>query len=217
MGLIGRALAKFHLTQQGYFVSFDVLCTPEKKEAQPYRFDIAGIRIEDGKITQAVIGILRAWWFPSAHLTPSMIRQNLKPAIPAALSDEAVRAFRRHLDLGFVPVDRLLFFSHASPEKSDEAEDMLRAWNIETVYLERVAARLQQMPAYGTHLADPFITQIMSLLRGAAKSSGAKIPAEEKTAREIISLPTIAPQLEFGLFRSIPAPDTSATKHNDDE
>ncbi len=218
MGLIGRALAKYHLVEQGYFVSFDLLCPARNKEDQPYRFDIAGLRIESGKITQAAVGILRAWWFPSAHLTPSMIKRHLKPAIPAGLSDEAIQAFRRHLDLGFVPVDRILFFSHASPEKSDEAEEMLKALKIDTVYLERVAAHLRRMPVSGAQLADPFITQVMSLLRGAARSlEQGKAPEDVEEEFTPLKEPKIDLQMELGLFSSASTPETSMTTQDKDE
>ena len=219
MGLIGRALAKFHLAEQGYFVSFDLLCPSKDSEAQPYRFDIAGLKIEEGKIVQAAVGILRAWWFPSAHLTPSMIRRHLKPAIPGALSDEAIKAFRRRLDLGFVPVDRLLFFSHASPEKSEEAERLLKTWNIDTVYLERVAAQLRSMPISGNQLADPFITQVMSMLRGATRDLRQKNAVEQEPEVKIpVPAPRMEePQLELGFFTPISTADTPMTTQNDDE
>jgi len=202
MDLLGRTLARWHLSEQGYLVTFDLACQRSGTEDCPiYRIDIAGVRLAGGKAVNAVVGALRSWWHPNAYLTPSMVRTHILPGLTDSLSDEAVETFRSCLDLGMVRVDKLLFFSHASPEKSEEAEEILRQLGIETVYLERVAVQLVQQPANKAIHSDPLVMQVMGLLRGAMRGREEKEPGEplEKPAEVE---PVQSPQLQFPMFHS---------------
>jgi hypothetical protein len=200
MDRLGHVLARWHLSEQGYFVAFDLACQTPKDEGPVFRFDIAGVRLHNGRAVRAVVGAMRSWWFPSANMTPSMVRTHLLPGLLESLSDEAIGSFRSCLDLGMVPVDKVLFFSQASPEKSGEAEEILRRQGIETVYLERVATQMMEQPAGRAIHSDPLVMQVMGLLRGALRSteeSEGEAPPE-KPAR--VAPPS--PQLEFPIFDS---------------
>ncbi len=218
MDQVGRALAKWHLLEEGYLVSFDLFCqTGGTEEDQTFRLDLAGIRLRQGKAERAVMGALRNWWHPQAYLTPSLVRTHLLPGITETLSDEAVQAFRRSFDLGNAPVDKLLFFSHASPEKSSEAESILHGFGIETIYLERIAARLLQTSGSRSLQSDPLLTQVVSLLKGTLRETTEKgpIPKAEKPAEP--DLPP-SPQLLLDfLGGSPPFPEGRSTGPGDEE
>ena len=164
------------------------------EEGQTFRLDLAGVRLRQGKAERGVIGAMRNWWHPQAHLTPSLVRTHLLPGIAETLSDEAVQAFRRSFDLGSVPVDKLLFFSHASPEKSSEAEGILRRFDIETIYMERIAARLLRVSGSRSLQSDPLLTQVTSLLRGTLREAMEKGPipkVEEPAAPDLPPSPQL--------------------------
>jgi hypothetical protein len=202
MDLLGRVLARWHLSEQGYFVASDLACQrPDTEDGLVFRFDIAGVRLKNGKAVNAVVGALRSWWYPNAYLTPSLVKAHILPGLAESLSDDAVESFRACLDLGMAPVDKLLFFSHASPEKSEEAEEILRAQGIETIYLERVASQLISQPSNRAIHSDPLIMQVMGLLRGALRGSEVKEPGEviEKPAAPE---PVASPQLQLPIFES---------------
>ncbi|MCZ7583873.1 MAG: hypothetical protein M5R36_11340 [Deltaproteobacteria bacterium] len=200
MDQLGRALARWHLEGDGYIVSFDVSCASgEADGARSFRFDVVGLRVAGGAIERAVLAAMRPWWHPQAYLTPSIIRSHLLPGLSDALSEEAVDAFRQSLGLGPVPVERVLFFSHASPEKQSEAEDMLRRVGVETVYLERIAARLAETAAGRSDHTDARLTQIRSLLRGTIRAAEGRVPEPDPEAPEPVPTPP-SPQLPLDFF-----------------
>ncbi|MBZ0271275.1 hypothetical protein K8I61_04515 [bacterium] len=204
MDLLARALSKTHLESQGYLVSFDVPCTEsDDGDTLVWTFDVAAVRMKGGVVDGAVVGALRGWWQSSANLTPSLIRSHLAPGLFEMLSDEAIHAFRRCYHIGAAPVSRMLFFGHASPEKQDEAEELLRGRGIETIYLDRVAGALLSLPASRLPRLDPMAHEVMSLLRGAARVETGEptekpAPAARRTADDtqlplILSAPPGAP------------------------
>jgi hypothetical protein len=185
MDRFGQVLAKWHLSEQGYIVSFDLSCqSPEAESGPIYHFDVAGVRLKNGKAVHAIVGAMRNWWSPSAYLTPSLIRSHLLPGIAEVLSDDAVAVFRQAYDLGAIPIEKILFYSQASPEKASEAEEILLQAGIRTIYIERIAASLVKLPAYKAVHSDPLVMQMLGMMRGAVREAAVEEGEEQKEKLE---------------------------------
>ncbi|MCB9477982.1 MAG: hypothetical protein H6684_10835 [Deltaproteobacteria bacterium] len=201
MDRLGRSLAAYDLARSGYLAALDVSFAMGEDGATG-RFDVVGVKLADGRVEAAVVGLLRAWWHPTAHLTPSTIRRHLQPGLTEALSDGNIAAFRAAWGLGEAPVERVLYFSHASPEKADEAESLLASLGIRPVYLERVAAELAQAPPGKEAPADIAATQFVSLVRGIGRQTALAAQSAPATRPRPSADEGIAsPQLDLKFFR----------------
>jgi hypothetical protein len=207
MDFLGKVIAQWHLSEQGYIVAFDVSCPASGAEDGPiFKFNLAGFRFRNGRAVHAVVGELRSWWHTSAYLTPSVVRTHLLPSLSETMSDAAIQSFRNFYSLGAIPVEKILFFSHASPEKSTEAEEMLRQEGIETVYLERVAADLIHLPSHRAVHPDPLVMQVIGLLRGAFRIATEKAKEEGTGEKSQKAQVVISPQMSLNLFQEAPEP-----------
>ncbi|MCL4233341.1 MAG: hypothetical protein KJ042_02365 [Deltaproteobacteria bacterium] len=199
MERIAEALVKRYLASQGYLAAFGVNVTAPAAGGPTTRgFDVVGLRIRSGSLAEAVVGVIRAWWNPGAHLTPSMLRSHLMAGVSEALSDVAVDALRIGYGLSPAVIRKVLFYSQASPEKSEEAEAMLAKYGIETVYLDREAASLARDSWPSEVPGDASIAMIRAFVRGAWREGSGGADLREAEVKPVAEPPT--PQLSLALF-----------------
>lgn len=199
MERIAEALVKRYLASQGYLAAFGV-SVAGVSEAGPVvkSFDVVGLRIRGGSLAEAVVGAIRAWWNPGAHLTPSLLRSHLMAGVTEALSDDAVDALRIGYGLSPAVIRKALFYSQASPEKSEEAEAMLAKFGIETVYLDREAASLARDSWPSEVPGDASIAMVRAFVRGAWREGSGGTDLRESDVKPVAEPPT--PQLSLAIF-----------------
>lgn len=199
MERIAEALVKRYLASQGYLAAFGVsVSAPAEGGPVTRAFDVVGLRIRSGSLAEAVVGVIRAWWNPGAHLTPSLLRSHLMASVTDALSDDSVDALRVGYGLSPAVIRKVLFYSQASPEKSEEAEAMLAKFGIETVYLDREAASLARESWPSEVPGDASIAMIRAFVRGAWREGSGGADLREVDVKPVAEPPT--PQLSLALF-----------------
>ncbi len=199
MERIAESLVKRYLASQGYLAAFGVNVSATTETGPTMRaFDVVGLRIRAGSLAEAVVGVIRAWWNPGAHLTPSLLRSHLLAGVAEALSDDAVDALRIGYGLSPAVIRKVLFYSQASPEKSEEAEATLAKYGIETVYLDREAASLARESWPSEVPGDAAIAMIRAFVRGAWREGSGGADLRESDVKPVAEPPT--PQLSLALF-----------------
>lgn len=206
MAELNKELAKLFLEQKGILVALDVPHQDHGYDAPG--FDVLGVEIEKGMVSQAIVGVVRGWWHSGSYLTPGLIRAHLESdrhLLSEYFSSERINYIRDRYGLGMVPIRNLLFYSQRSPGKSKETERILSAMQIEVVYLEDVI--IDALPKIGKMaLGDPALTQLLSMIRysrlfremrKAIKDAGRcdPEPAEQKETQDRQKPPD--PQLDF--------------------
>jgi hypothetical protein len=130
-------------------------------------FDVLGVEIVRGMVSQAIAGTVVGWWHSGSYLTPGLIRAHLESDrrfLSESFSAERIQYIRNRFGLGPVPVRNVLFYSQRSPGKSDEAERMLGTMNIEVVYLEDII--LDALPKVGSMaLGNGALAQVLTMVR----------------------------------------------------
>lgn len=165
MAELNKELAKLFLEQKGFLVALDV--THEDMGYEAPGFDVLGVEIEKGMVSQAIVGVVRGWWHSGSYLTPGLIRAHLESdrhLLSESFSFERIQYIRNRYGLGVVPIHNVLFYSQRSPGKSKETERILSTMNIEVVYLEDVI--IEMLPKVGKlAIGDPALAQLLSMVR----------------------------------------------------
>ncbi len=165
MSELDKELAKIYLEQQGFLTALDVPMEEEGVEAPG--FDVLGVEIVRGMVSQAVAGTVVGWWHSGSYLTPGLIRAHLESDrrfLSESFSPDRIQYIRNRFGLGPVPVRNVLFYSQRSPGKSTEAERMLGTMNIEVVYLEDII--LDALPKVGSMaLGEGTLAQVLTMVR----------------------------------------------------
>ena len=165
MADLNKELAKMYLEQRGFLAAMDVPFGDEGVESGGY--DVIGVQIVRGMVSQAVVGVVRGWWHAGSYLTPGLIKSHLQTDrrfLSEAFSSERTQYVREKFGLGIAPIRNVLFFSQQSPGKSEEAERILNSMNVEVVYLEDVV--LEVLPKVGKiPLGEGDMASILSMLR----------------------------------------------------
>lgn len=165
MSDLNNELAKIHLEQRGYLSAMDVSLEEGGLDAPV--FDVLGVKILRGMVSEAVVGQVRGWWHAGSYLTPGLIRSHLQTDrrfLSEAFSSDRIQAVRGRFGLGIAPIRKLLFFSQRSPGKSEDAEKILTSLDIGVVYLEDII--LEMLPKVGKiPMGDSLPAQLLSMIR----------------------------------------------------
>lgn len=165
MAELNKELAKIYLEQRGYLAALDV--PHEEGGPDAAVFDVVGVEILRGTVSQAVVGVVRGWWHAGSYLTPGLIRSHLqtdRKLLSESFAPERIQYVRDRFGLGIAPIRNVLFFSQRSPGKSKDAERILASSQIEVVYLEDIIIDL--LPRVGKiPLGEGMPAQMLSIIR----------------------------------------------------
>lgn len=165
MSDLNKELAKIYLEQRGFLTALDLQMDQEGYDAPG--FDLLGVEITKGQVSQAVVGVVRGWWHAGSYLTPGLIRYHLETErqfLSESFSPEKIQYVRDKFGLGLAPIRNVLFYSQRSPKKSEEVEKILSAKSIEIVYLEDIIVEV--LPKVGkVSLGDGIASQLLPMVR----------------------------------------------------
>ncbi|MDP8254637.1 MAG: hypothetical protein P9M14_02715 [Candidatus Alcyoniella australis] len=139
-------LAKAHLEQQGYLVALSI----PAPGSSPVKFDdvidLFGLKLENGKAVHGVVGCVKGWWQGKRYLTPSVITFQLgeqSGILSTAFSEIKFEFLRKLFNLGDeIEFEQMLFFPQRSPQKAEQAEQMLEQMQIKPIYLADLIAEM---------------------------------------------------------------------------